>query len=489
VVGPPADTGSVAPAVGQPAPALRSKFTELRDEMKRRRSAAPPVNFERSDRSTSPTAAAQDVDQAGTQRRQSPFLDRGGHIPAVANALRQVQSVVQQAQVRRQGGEQANSAICGGNSSPSTGSTMTPNQGVSADGRISQARAQDQCPSSIGAGEDLSVADGSSVGIDTDMFGRTTDSGSVDICLQLTPKQWDEQQGAPPTPCMVAAPGSPSATLWRSPSTSHNVEVGGSTQAGSSLPSTSSALPGSPRPGGAPHPVPPISGFSQLRQDGTSNPHEVASTTAPAAESPGADQSCSSGCGLARSNRPQPADHLVSSVGRNSLLSRSTGGLASPRGPADQKVASSPRGATTEDADSDNLYKALVNFCQQRALQQMPIRVAADAYLFGNKKLHLALRNGRLLVRMGNSYIPLTDGVLNSPTLGSGGSGNYAAQPVPGVGMAIVGNRMMQTHIAGHVMPAAPVAAYGSPPVTRAWQIPAQSPGPAPARVFAAQVP
>jgi len=97
-----------------------------------------------------------------------------------------------------------------------------------------------------------------------------------------------------------------------------------------------------------------------------------------------------------------------------------SGAIAAP--PASitgQSPHCSPRQADEERHDP--LHQAVQQFCRTRAFSSPPlVRQSPGVYTCSGRKLVLVLRNGRLMVRIGNSAVTLTEAVLQAASTGAG---------------------------------------------------------------------
>mmetsp|Transcript_66441 Transcript_66441/g.185162 ORF Transcript_66441/g.185162 Transcript_66441/m.185162 type:complete len:141 (+) Transcript_66441:1-423(+) len=82
-----------------------------------------------------------------------------------------------------------------------------------------------------------------------------------------------------------------------------------------------------------------------------------------------------------------------------------------------QSPVLSPTGENAQDFDSDVVHQAVLQFFRRRPPGVQPlVRLAPGMYMYAGKKLALVLRNGRLQVRCGNSFVALSDALLAGPT-------------------------------------------------------------------------
>merc|ERR1712217_1007045 len=89
--------------------------------------------------------------------------------------------------------------------------------------------------------------------------------------------------------------------------------------------------------------------------------------------------------------------------------------------------------ATAADVERDTLHDAVVQFCMQRPLGRCPlVRLSRGVYLYGNKKLVIAMHNDKLMARIGGGFVHL-DSYLAETDRSTVGS---PASPAPADGMA-----------------------------------------------------
>merc|ERR1711920_996907 len=66
-------------------------------------------------------------------------------------------------------------------------------------------------------------------------------------------------------------------------------------------------------------------------------------------------------------------------------------------------VANSPT-----DVERDTLHEAVTRFCMQRPAGRSPlVRLSRGVYLYGNKKLVVAMHNDKLMARIGGGFVQL----------------------------------------------------------------------------------
>merc|ERR1712032_1422527 len=64
--------------------------------------------------------------------------------------------------------------------------------------------------------------------------------------------------------------------------------------------------------------------------------------------------------------------------------------------------------AAQNDADRDSLHDAVTQFCMHRPPGRSPlVRLSRGVYLYGNKKLVIAMHNDKLMARIGGGFVQL----------------------------------------------------------------------------------
>jgi len=80
------------------------------------------------------------------------------------------------------------------------------------------------------------------------------------------------------------------------------------------------------------------------------------------------------------------------------------------------------------DMERDMLHEAVVRFCTQRPPGRFPlVRLSKGVYLYGNKKLVIAIHNEKLMVRIGGGFVNLESYILDADR-----NAPVATTPVPG---------------------------------------------------------
>merc|ERR1712066_837470 len=60
------------------------------------------------------------------------------------------------------------------------------------------------------------------------------------------------------------------------------------------------------------------------------------------------------------------------------------------------------------DVERDTLHEAVTRFCMQRPAGRSPlVRLSRGVYLYGNKKLVIAMHNDKLMARIGGGFVQL----------------------------------------------------------------------------------
>merc|ERR1712039_1090677 len=60
------------------------------------------------------------------------------------------------------------------------------------------------------------------------------------------------------------------------------------------------------------------------------------------------------------------------------------------------------------DAERDSLHDAVTQFCMHRPPGRSPlVRLSRGVYLYGNKKLVIAMHNDKLMARIGGGFVQL----------------------------------------------------------------------------------
>jgi len=444
-----------------PAPALRLKFTEMRDEMKRRRSAgvgAAPTG-------TSSAVGGSAVELAGAStlpadlsaprfceerqrvtRSASPTLPRtfdGGmrHMPAVANALRQVQHVVaQQEQVRRQVADQTQTRAQA-RGQPITPSSIPAEPSVAPGHRRAHSpiptdmqRGSQRGPSLGHPGGSVAAAARASAGAAFNQQATPAVVGDLDatICGALTtslgsalgtdlqrvpPINGLTQMRQEPLPPAAASEGSWAPPLPvavnRCPDRGLHIEVENEsscveTSGGSPNSRRSSVVSCCSRP--AADPLSSSGKFAPLTWSNGSSA-SVPGRRSPALLQPSAQQQ--------QQRQQQQHQQQQQQQQQAEVMPLGSGAAAAP--PAlitGQSPHCSPRQA---DEERDPLHQAVQQFCRNRAIG-IPslVRQSPGVYTCSGRKLVLLLRNGRLMVRIGNSAVTLTEAVLQAASTGVG---------------------------------------------------------------------
>merc|ERR1719265_3035408 len=89
--------------------------------------------------------------------------------------------------------------------------------------------------------------------------------------------------------------------------------------------------------------------------------------------------------------------------------------------------------------EQDPVHDAILRFCAHRSHTRFPlVRLSRGVYLYGNKKLVIAIHNDKLMVRIGGGFVHLEsylmDADRSSPTTASpvhGMSGTASFDPTP----------------------------------------------------------
>jgi len=441
-----------------PAPALRLKFTEMRDEMKRRRSAgvgtAPSATHsavvgsavELAAASTLPADMSAPQEQRRVTRSASPTLPRtfdGGmrHMPAVANALRQVQHVVaQQEQVRRHGPDQTQTRARGQltttNSIPAEPSAAHVHRRTHSPIPTDLQRGAQRGPSLGHPGGSVAAAARATAGAAFNHQAAATETAAVGdldapICGALNSSLGSslgaDSQRVPPIsglaqmrqelpPPAGASEGSwappPPMAANRCPDRGLRIEV--EVENESSCVETSGGSPSSRRSSVA-------SCCSRPAADPLSSSGKFApppwssgsSASVPGRRSPAVVQASAQ-------QQPQRQRQRQHQQQQAEVTPLGSGAVAAP--PAlisGQSPHCSPRQADEER--SDPLHQAVQQFCRSRAAGSPPLlRQSPGVYTCSGRKLVLLLRNGRLMVRIGNSAVTLTEAVLQAASTGAG---------------------------------------------------------------------
>lgn len=120
---------------------------------------------------------------------------------------------------------------------------------------------------------------------------------------------------------------------------------------------------------------------------------------------------------LDRSRRSNPALSARGGTGRishsyhNERIVRPSAGAAGGPEPA-------------HDAEQDLIHEAVTRFCDQRQSSRFPmVRHSKGVYLYGNKKLVIAIHNDKLMVRIGGGFVHVDPYLLEADR-------NGAANPV-----------------------------------------------------------
>lgn len=189
-----------------------------------------------------------------------------------------------------------------------------------------------------------------------------------------------------------------------------------------------------------------VGGSAIAQQRIRSLPHESGGSLSMRARSPAAGEVAASG-ELDRSRRNLSglsarsfADaHAAAAAAIASVGSRSSLPGAVPR----QEQATAPRqpqagaGAmmtasalSGESTDADVLHEAVLRFCAQQPAGRCPLyRLSRGAYLYGSKKIVLAMQNDKLMARIGGGFVNLESLLLEADHGASGPSSSAAAHP------------------------------------------------------------
>lgn len=160
--------------------------------------------------------------------------------------------------------------------------------------------------------------------------------------------------------------------------------------------------------------------------------------------------------------RSVPQEHLSSARSNTSELDRcrrntlslsarsvtvAAGGGGSSRLPQENNIDASraPRpGDVPGEMEPDPLHDAVIRFCMQRSGRYPLVRLSRGVYLYGSKKLVIAIHNDKLMVRIGGGFVHLESYLVDadrssppaaSPTGGVGGTASFDPAPrVQGAG-------------------------------------------------------
>merc|ERR1712060_56415 len=95
-------------------------------------------------------------------------------------------------------------------------------------------------------------------------------------------------------------------------------------------------------------------------------------------------------------------------------------------------VANGPAAVAT-GLERDTLHEAVARFCHQRPPGRSPlVRLSRGVYLYGNKKLVVAMHNEKLMARIGGGFVQL-DNYLAEADRGSIGSAQCGGAAVEGM--------------------------------------------------------